>query len=161
MSAIKHGVGAASRSGANGATPGFWTLDRVGAALAGELVGALPAGPTPFRAVVTDTRALQGGELFVALRGERFDAHDFLADAVEGRRGALRRRDASRAAGLGVPVYVVRDTLVALGASRALAPCVGRTGRRRRRLERQDEHEGAAARRARRHAARCTRRRAT
>ena len=31
--------------------------------------------------VHTDTRTLQSGDLFVALRGERFDAHDFLAQA--------------------------------------------------------------------------------
>ncbi|MBN8488594.1 MAG: UDP-N-acetylmuramoylalanyl-D-glutamyl-2, 6-diaminopimelate--D-alanyl-D-alanine ligase, partial [Burkholderiales bacterium] len=31
--------------------------------------------------VHTDTRTLQAGDLFVALRGERFDAHDFLAQA--------------------------------------------------------------------------------
>ena len=31
--------------------------------------------------VHTDTRSLQAGDLFVALRGERFDAHDFLPQA--------------------------------------------------------------------------------
>ncbi|TXH35346.1 MAG: UDP-N-acetylmuramoylalanyl-D-glutamyl-2, 6-diaminopimelate--D-alanyl-D-alanine ligase, partial [Burkholderiaceae bacterium] len=31
--------------------------------------------------VHTDTRTLQAGDLFVALKGERFDAHDFLAQA--------------------------------------------------------------------------------
>ena len=36
---------------------------------------------TPVVRVHTDTRSLQPGDLFVALRGERFDANDFLADA--------------------------------------------------------------------------------
>ena len=31
--------------------------------------------------VHTDTRSLQAGDLFVALRGERFDAHDFVMQA--------------------------------------------------------------------------------
>ena len=31
--------------------------------------------------VHTDTRTLQAGDLFVALKGERFDAHDFLPQA--------------------------------------------------------------------------------
>ena len=35
------------------------------------------------RGVVTDSRAVQPGNLFVALRGERFDAHAFVAAAVE------------------------------------------------------------------------------
>ena len=35
-----------------------------------------------FRRVVTDTRALATGDLFVALAGERFDGHDFVAQAL-------------------------------------------------------------------------------
>ena len=35
-----------------------------------------------FGSVSTDTRTLAPGALFVALRGERFDGHDFLARAV-------------------------------------------------------------------------------
>lgn len=91
----------------------FWTLRRVAQAL------RLPAhrgADVALRAVCTDTRALQRGDLFVALKGERFDAHGFLADAVNAGAAALVVHDASRAAGLGVPVFVVDDTLHALGA---------------------------------------------
>ena len=35
-----------------------------------------------FERVHTDTRSLRAGDLFVALKGERFDAHDFLAQAA-------------------------------------------------------------------------------
>lgn len=46
-----------------------------------------------FSRVVTDTRALQPGDLFVALAGERFDAHEFLAEAAaKGAVGALVSR---------------------------------------------------------------------
>ena len=38
-------------------------------------------GATPIARVHTDTRTLAAGDLFVALRGERFDAHDFIAQA--------------------------------------------------------------------------------
>ena len=38
-------------------------------------------GATELLRVHSDTRSLQPGDLFVALRGERFDAHDFLAQA--------------------------------------------------------------------------------
>ena len=97
------------------ATP-FWTLERVADALAGQLAGAVPADGRPLRAVTTDTRALQPGDLFVALKGERFDAHEFLAQAVDAGAAALVVADARRAAGLGVPAFEVPDTLVALGA---------------------------------------------
>jgi UDP-N-acetylmuramoyl-tripeptide--D-alanyl-D-alanine ligase len=93
----------------------FWTLDEVAGALAELATGAVPRGARALRAVATDTRVLGGGELFVALAGERFDAHDFLADAVARGAAALVVHDARRAAGLGVPVYEVPDTLVALG----------------------------------------------
>ena len=92
-----------------------WTLAR--AALALEM--PVPAGADPaqsLRAVCTDTRALQPADLFVALRGEHFDAHEFLADAVAAGAAALVVDTAAPAAGLDVPVLVVRDTLVALGA---------------------------------------------
>lgn len=94
----------------------FWTMDRVADALRPVAAGHLPRGGREFPAVVTDTRALVPGALFVALRGERFDAHDFLADAVRGGAAALVVDDPARAAGLGVPVYLVRETRAALGA---------------------------------------------
>lgn len=91
--------------------PQFWTMDRVADAL-----GSGPRGATPFSRISTDTRTVAPGSCFVALRGERFDAHDFLAQAVQSGAAAVVVSDASRAEGLGVSVYVVPDTLVALGA---------------------------------------------
>ena len=97
----------------------FWTYDRVAEALAPYASTNLPRGNGPsttFARVWTDTRSIEPGDLFVALKGERFDAHDFLADAVgKGASGLVVSR-ASAAAGLGVPVFEVRDTLVGLGA---------------------------------------------
>ena len=60
----------------------FWTLDRIADALADVATHAPPRGTTPVRAVATDTRAIAPGDLFVALAGDRYDAHDFLVDAV-------------------------------------------------------------------------------
>ncbi len=93
--------------------PEFWTLARVAQALDLPRFGATDAA---LRAVTTDTRSLAAGDLFVALKGERFDAHDFLAEAVATGAAALVVNDAARAAGLGVPVFEVEDTLHALGA---------------------------------------------
>ena len=89
---------------------GFWTLARIARALGGG-----PCDDRPIRAVCTDTRAIERGDLFVALKGEKFDAHDYLAAAVEKGAAAVIVHDAQRAANLGVPVYVVADTLHALG----------------------------------------------
>lgn len=98
------------------AVAGFWTLERVAAALAPFGSGNHPSGSTPLRAVSTDTRRIEQGDLFVALAGEHFDAHDFLSEAVEKGAAALVVEHPNRTVGLGVPVYAVADTLVALGA---------------------------------------------
>ena len=94
----------------------FWTLDRVADALQSVASVNLPRGPGSFTRVWTDTRTIAAGDLFVALVGEKFDAHDFLAAAVtSGAAGVVVSRG-DRARGLGVPVFEVSDTLVALGA---------------------------------------------
>ena len=88
----------------------YWTFERVAQAL-----GTGPAMPNALAGISTDTRQIARGDLFVALRGERFDAHDFLAAAKAAGAAAFVVSDASRAVGLGIPTYVVPDTLVALG----------------------------------------------
>jgi UDP-N-acetylmuramoyl-tripeptide--D-alanyl-D-alanine ligase len=102
-------------------TTSFWNLDRVAAALRDAFPTEAartqwPRGGTPLRAVSTDTRNITAGDLFVALAGERFDAHDFLAEAVEKGASALLVSKPERTGGLGVPVFAVSDTTVALGA---------------------------------------------
>jgi UDP-N-acetylmuramoyl-tripeptide--D-alanyl-D-alanine ligase len=68
------------------------------------------------RGVSTDTRAIQPGQLFVALRGEQFDGHNFLLQAIEkGAVGVLVASDADVST-LSVPAIKVDDTLVGLGA---------------------------------------------
>ncbi len=70
-----------------------------------------------YHEVCTDSRSVTEGSLFVALKGERFDAHDFLKSAVEkGAAGVIVEK--GRAASLfadGVAVYEVENTLHALG----------------------------------------------
>lgn len=73
--------------------------------------------------VSTDTRAIEPGDTFLALRGERFDGHDFAAEAV--RQGAamlvLERPEARIS---GTPAMIVNDSLRAYmalaGVARAL-----------------------------------------
>jgi UDP-N-acetylmuramoyl-tripeptide--D-alanyl-D-alanine ligase len=88
----------------------FWTLARVARALGGG-----PCDDRPIRAVCTDTRAIERGDLFVALKGENHDAHDYLQQAVAKGATAVVIQRAEAATGLGVPAYVVGDTLHALG----------------------------------------------
>lgn len=77
--------------------------------------------------VCTDTRAVAPRNLFVALVGERFDAHDFLDVAVAAGASALVVSDAARVPA-GIPYVLVPDTLRALGdLARAHRDAWGRT----------------------------------
>ena len=78
--------------------------------------GAVLVGDPALRVkrVHSDTRTLQVGDLFVALRGERFDAHDFLPQArAAGAVAAIAERGLAEA---GLPGLQVPDTLAALQA---------------------------------------------
>ena len=74
--------------------------------------GALHGGDLTISDVTTDTRKVTQGSLFVALVGERFDAHDFAADALASGAQALL---VSKHLPLAVPQVVVADTRIAFG----------------------------------------------
>ncbi|MBV9889968.1 MAG: UDP-N-acetylmuramoylalanyl-D-glutamyl-2, 6-diaminopimelate--D-alanyl-D-alanine ligase, partial [Rhizobacter sp.] len=75
-----------------------------------QLVGS---ATTSFARVHSDTRTIAPGDLFVALRGERFDAHAFLGDAkAKGAVAALAERGLDDAA---LPGLLVADSRRALG----------------------------------------------
>ena len=84
------------------------TLDQ----LAGVLQGQLHGQSVTLDAVTTDTRKITPGCLFVALKGERFDAHDFAQQAQESGAGALL---VSRKLDCSLPQLVVKDTRLAFG----------------------------------------------
>ncbi len=87
------------------------TLAHAATVLGGELLGS----DVRFAGVCTDSRTLKSGDLFVALRGERYDGHDFVAKAAAaGAAAALIERGHADAAPL--PAVAVDDTTVALGA---------------------------------------------
>src|SRR5262245_44986403 len=86
-------------------------MDTIAAArvVGGRAVGA----PALFTRVTTDSRAIAPGDLFVALKGERFDGHDFVADALsQGAAAAVVADD--RAASLAGTLIAVPDPLAAL-----------------------------------------------
>ncbi|MDA0127191.1 UDP-N-acetylmuramoyl-tripeptide--D-alanyl-D-alanine ligase [Vibrio sp. MarTm2] len=80
--------------------------------LADELDAQLVGNDAAINAVSTDTRTIEPGALFVALVGERFDAHDFALNAVEAGATALL---VSRALDTQTPQLLVKDTKAALG----------------------------------------------
>src|SRR3990167_3325699 len=87
-----------------------------------------------FAAVSTDSRAIQPGQLFIALSGPNFDRHAYLADvAAKGAVAALVER---QVADVALPQLLVADTRLALGRLGALnrqaygGPLVAITGSR-------------------------------
>jgi UDP-N-acetylmuramoyl-tripeptide--D-alanyl-D-alanine ligase len=89
-----------------------WDLGKVIEATGGRL--AAGRQETVFRAVSTDSRSIEPGDLFVALRGDSFDGERFCADAVSrGAAGVVVT--AAPEPPLPVPVVLVSDTLKALG----------------------------------------------
>ena len=93
-----------------------FTLGEIASATAGQMHGN-PA--LPLRGVTTDSRAVVRGELYVALRGERFDGHAFTAQALKAGAAALLVSDATRIPA-GAPHVLVSDTQYALGELAAL-----------------------------------------
>ena len=95
---------------------GLFTFQEIQAVCGGDFNGS--AEPTAeVDAVVTDTRVPMKNALFIALAGERFDAHNYLADAV--RNGAaLLCVDRNKAAKVppGAPAVLVESPLAAYQA---------------------------------------------
>ncbi len=88
------------------------SLERVLAATAGRLVAPVPGG-LALGSVSIDSRTLEPGALFVAIRGPRFDGHAFLdAARARGAAAALVEREVSVPSGL--PIVRVADTTRAL-----------------------------------------------
>lgn len=77
------------------------------------LPGAHITASASFTGVSTNSKSVAPGNMFVALRGERFDAHDFLPEvAAQGAAGVIVEHVPE---GFGLPALVVNDTRHALG----------------------------------------------
>jgi UDP-N-acetylmuramoyl-tripeptide--D-alanyl-D-alanine ligase len=100
--------------------------------LTASIAGARMTRDAAFDGVSTDSRTVQAGALFVALRGETFDAHDFL-DQVAARNVAAVVVE-KLPENFPLPALVVPDTLAALGRignawrSQFAIPVIGVTG---------------------------------
>ena len=78
------------------------------------LGGRASGGDALFTGVSTDSRSLRAGDLFVALRGERFDGHEFLKAAAAAK-AAATMVDSHYHGEYPVPALVVEDTKRSLG----------------------------------------------
>jgi len=81
---------------------------------AARLTRGKNAGDAHFVGVSTDSRNAGRGELFVALRGERFDGHAFLSQA-KGAGASAAMVDSRHQGEFPLPVLVVADTKRSLG----------------------------------------------
>src|SRR5258706_9368712 len=80
---------------------------------AGAVSGKLHGPVVRFAGVTTDSRAVARGELFIALKGERFDGHEYVEGAErQGAAASMVSRLVPRAAR---PQIVVKDTRLGLG----------------------------------------------
>lgn len=104
------------------------------AATAALLNGRQAGRNAEFTSVGSDSRAVMPGMLFVALKGEHFDGHDFVVQVLQqGAAGALVAQDWA-AAHADLPLVAVADTRLALGQlaaqwrARFHIPLIGITG---------------------------------
>ena len=81
-------------------------LSEIALATKGKVLGA----DVEINSVGTDSRAIESGQLFVALKGENFDGHDYAAQSLQ--QGACAVMVSQEVAG---PAVVVKDTRLALG----------------------------------------------
>ena len=83
---------------------------------AAELGGAVRGTDVRFYDVCTDSRTMKKGDLFIALRGERYDGHDFVGQAAAAGAVAALVDHRHVTAATDLPLAVVADTTIALGA---------------------------------------------
>ena len=76
------------------------------------LSGSYQTADAVFDGISTNSKTVQKGNLFIALRGERFDAHDFIADVVAAGAAAVVVERAPK--DLNIPAMVVPNTRAAL-----------------------------------------------
>ena len=103
------------------AAPVLWTAEQAMAATGGACEASFRA-----RGVSIDSRDTQPGDLFVALRGPRFDGHDFVADALARGAAAAVVDHAPADIAAGATLLDVGDTLEALNGLGAAARARGR-----------------------------------
>ena len=96
----------------------IWTAEHLKAATAqlkGQWIGLETTDNESLTAtrIITDTRKIEAGDIYLAIVGEKFDGHSFVEAAVE--KGAVAAIVSQPVADLGVPQLQVEDTRLAFG----------------------------------------------
>ena len=96
----------------------MWTAEHLEAATAqlkGQWIGLETTDNERLTAtrIITDTRKIEAGDIYLAIVGEKFDGHNFVETAVE--KGAVAAIVSQPIADLGVPQLQVEDTRLAFG----------------------------------------------
>lgn len=107
----------------------FWRPDALAAAAGGQWVARPPSSAPRLAGLATDSRSLTPGQVFLALKGENFDGHDFVAQAASaGASLIIVDRDLPPPSGR-TPLLKVDNTLAALHRlARACRQCLARDG---------------------------------
>ena len=93
-----------------------WTLEQLKESTNGEFIGPISeANSIEFTSISTDTRTLQPGALYIAIKGENFDGHAFIKQAVKQGAVAVLVDDSSECLDSIVPGVEVQNTRIALG----------------------------------------------
>ncbi|MGN0679802.1 MAG: Mur ligase domain-containing protein, partial [Oscillospiraceae bacterium] len=87
----------------------MFSTEEIAKITAGELIGA----DVRITSVSTDTRAIEKGALFVAVKGERFDGNDYIAAAAENGAAAAISDRPSGSVSVDIPVIYVKDSRTA------------------------------------------------
>lgn len=93
-----------------------WNLADLLTATSGKLPGSLnPSTSIPIAGFSIDTRTIKPGEAFFAIKGESFDGHSFIPQAIKAGAGAIiASRFENSASSPACPLIEVSDPLVAL-----------------------------------------------
>lgn len=110
----------------------FWSPSNFAAVTRGRWLCAPTEATALLRGLSTDSRAVKAGQVFLALKGEKFDGHDFLRQVIQAGAGLLVVSDSGKVSELGLsethgaasapssakqnfpPILLVPDTLEAL-----------------------------------------------
>lgn len=87
----------------------MFTAKEIAEVTGGKLIG----GDVTVTGISTDTRTIEPGMLFVAIKGESFDGSDYIGTAAEKGAAAAMTERGSCADGCGIPVVLVKDARAA------------------------------------------------
>ncbi|MDD4939333.1 MAG: Mur ligase domain-containing protein, partial [Candidatus Omnitrophica bacterium] len=92
----------------------MFTLDELTEASGGYFSGGVSNGRV--KGISIDSRTLKPGDAFIAVKGDNFDGHDFVGQAIKrGAKAVIVTSHKSQVTSHKLPVIKVKDTTKALG----------------------------------------------